>query len=146
MDGNCSNQAKIDITLMRHIIVQLLYDLLADIVAIDNVLFIVKSDGATAEIRSNSLDIRKNGKWITIGSNEGPAHMHVNSEQIASAKFVKEKRLEKSSFSIRFFDDDDKRILAAFFAKMYDEYDNLIPWRRRQYEELDTKYAGSVNF
>lgn len=131
---------------MRYNLVQILYDLLADIVAVDNVLFIVKSDGATAEIRSNSLEIRKSDKWITVGSNDGPAHMHVNSEHIASAKFVREKKSEKTSFSVRFFDSRGRRILAAFFTKMYDEYDNLIPWRRRQYEELFTKYSGDVTF
>ena len=55
-----------------------LKDLLSDIISVENVLLIVKSNGATSEIRSNSLSIKQNEKWITIGDNDGPCHMHVN--------------------------------------------------------------------
>ena len=60
----------------------LLYDLLSDLVKVDDVLLIVKSQGVVSEVRSNSLSIRQKEKWITIGENEGPAHMHVDSEAI----------------------------------------------------------------
>ena len=56
----------------------MLKDLLSDIVKVDDVLIIVKSSGATSEIRSNSLSIRQKEQWITIGENDGPCHMHVN--------------------------------------------------------------------
>ena len=68
----------------------MLFELLSDIVKIDDVLLITKNNGATCEIRSNSLSIRQKEKWITIGDNDGPAHMHINSEMIKSAEFVKE--------------------------------------------------------
>ena len=63
----------------------MLKDLLADIVRVDDVLMIVKSNGATSEMRSNSLSIRKKEQWITIGENEGPCHMHVNDNMIKNA-------------------------------------------------------------
>jgi len=56
----------------------MLKELLSDIINVDDVLFIIKSNGATSEIRSNSLSIKQNDQWITIGDNDGPCHMHVN--------------------------------------------------------------------
>ena len=78
----------------------LLLELLSDLVKIDDVLFIVKNDGAVSEVRSNSLSIRQKEKWITIGDNDGPAHMHVDSESIKSAKFIQEVKPERTSFSV----------------------------------------------
>ena len=82
----------------------MLFELLSDIIKIDDVLIITKNIGATCEIRSNSLSIRKKEKWITIGDNDGPAHMHVNSEMVDSAEFIQEQKPDKISFSVRFFD------------------------------------------
>ena len=98
----------------------MLFELLSDIIKVDDVLLITKNIAATCEIRSNSLTIRQKEKWITIGDNDGPAHMHINSEMIKSAEFIQEQRPEKISFSIRFFDEHNDRVLAAFFTKMYD--------------------------
>lgn len=118
-----------------------LYNLLADIAKIDDILFIIKSGGATAEIRSNLLDIRQTGKWITLGDNDGPAHMHINPDQISYAKFIQEAKPERTSFSVRFFDDNGQRVLAAFFTKMYDESKSIIPWRKKTYLEIRQKYG-----
>ena len=93
-----------------------LKDLLSDIISVKDVLLIVKSNGATSEIRSNSLSIKQNEKWITIGDNDGPCHMHVNNELIKRAEFVEEEKVERISFSVRFFDENDQRILACFFV------------------------------
>ena len=122
----------------------MLFNLLSDIVKIDEILFVVKSDGATSEIRSNSLTIRQNEKWITIGENEGPAHMHINSEIICSAKFVEEEKPERTSFSVRFFNKDNERVMAAFFTKMYDGSKNLISERKKVYCDLKEKYLDKV--
>ena len=77
----------------------MLFELLSDIIKIDDVLIITKNIGATCEIRSNSLSIRQKEKWITIGDNDGPAHMHVNSEMIDSAEFIQEQKPDKISFT-----------------------------------------------
>ena len=121
----------------------MLYEILSDLVKIENVLFVVKSNGAVSEIRSNMLNIRQKEKWINIGENDGPCHMHVNSELIKKAEFVKEQKPERISFSIRFYDENDDRVLAAFITKMYDDTMNIIPERLSSYEGLFEKYASS---
>ena len=122
-----------------------LKDLLSDIISVENVLLIVKSNGATSEIRSNSLSIKQNEKWITIGDNDGPCHMHVNNELIKRAEFVEEEKVERTSFSVRFFDENDQRVLACFFTKMYDEKKNLVSERRKLYDDLREKYGQKIN-
>lgn len=124
----------------------MLLELLSDIVKIDDILFIVKSDGATSEIRSNSLSIRQKEKWITIGDNDGPAHMHVDSELIKSAEFVEEEKPERTSFSVRFFNKNGERVLAAFFTKMYDESKKIISERKKVYDNLNQKYSSKIQF
>ena len=120
----------------------MLYEILSDLVKIENVLFIVKSNGAVSEIRSNMLNIRQKEKWINIGENDGPCHMHVNSELIKKAEFVKEQKPERISSSVRFYDENDERVLAAFITKMYDDTMNIIPERLKSYEELFEKYGS----
>ncbi len=124
----------------------MLFELLSDIIKVDNVLLITKNIGTTCEIRSNSLTIRQKEKWITIGDNDGPAHMHINSEMIKSAEFIQEQRPDKISFSVRFFDENDERIMAAFFTKMYDESKNLVHVRKDLYDSLQNKYSSKIKF
>ena len=124
----------------------MLFELLSDIIKVDDVLLITKNIGATCEIRSNSLTIRQKEKWVTIGDNDGPAHMHINSEMIKSAEFVKEQRPDRISFSIRFFDINNDRLVAAFFTKMYDESKNLVIDREKLYNSLNQKYSSKIKF
>ena len=124
----------------------MLFELLSDIIKVDDVLLITKNIGATCEIRSNSLTIRQKEKWITIGDNAGPAHMHINSEMIKSAEFVKEQRPDRISFSIKFFDINNERLVAAFFTKMYDESKNLVIEREKLYNSLNQKYSSKIKF
>ena len=124
----------------------MLLELLSDIVKIDDVLLIIRNDGAVSEVRSNSLSIRQKEKWITIGDNDGPAHMHIDSELIKSAEFVQEEKPDRTSFSVRFFDKNGERILAAFFTKMYDESKSLISERKKVYDELNQKYSSKIQF
>ena len=123
-----------------------LFDLLSDLIQINDILLIVKNDGATSEIRSNSLSIRQKEKWITIGDNDGPAHMHINSELIKSAEFIQEEKPERTSFSVRFFDNQNERILGAFFTKMYDESKNLLYLRKLLFDNLNKKYTSKIQF
>ena len=124
----------------------MLFELLFDIIQVNDVLLITKNTGATCEIRSNSLTMRQKEKWITIGDNDGPAHMHINSEIITSAEFIQEQKPDKISFSIRFFDENNERIVAAFFTKMYDESKNLISERKQLYDSLCEKYSSKIKF
>ena len=124
----------------------MLLELLSDIVKVDDVLLIIRNDGAVSEVRSNSLSIRQKEKWITIGDNDGPAHMHIDSELIKSAEFVQEEKPDRTSFSVKFFDKNGERILAAFFTKMYDESKSLISERKKVYDELNQKYSSKIQF
>jgi putative heme iron utilization protein len=120
--------------------------LLSDIIANDDVLLIVKNSGVISEIRSNSLSIKQKEKWITIGDNDGPAHMHVNSELIKSVEFVQEIKSERTSFSVQFFDEHGERVLAAFFTKMYDDSKKLIIARKKTYDYLNQKFPSKIKF
>ena len=124
----------------------MLLEILSDLVKIDDILLIIKNDGAVSEIRSNSLSIRQKEKWITIGDNNGPAHMHINSELIKSAEFVQEEKPERTSFSVRFFNKTGERVLAAFFTKMYDESKTIISERKKVYDNLNQKYSSKIQF
>ncbi len=124
----------------------MLLEILSDLVKIDDILLIIKNDGAVSEIRSNSLSIRQKEKWITIGDNDGPAHMHINSELIKSAEFVQEEKPDRTSFSVRFFNKNGERVLAAFFTKMYDESKTIISERKKVYDNLNQKYSSKIQF
>lgn len=124
----------------------MLLELLSDLIKIDDILLIIKNNGATSEIRSNSLSIRKKDKWITIGDNDGPAHLHLNSELIKFAEFIQEQKPEKISFSVRFFDESGERILAAFFTKMYDDSKQLVTERKKLYDQLNRKFTSKIKF
>jgi putative heme iron utilization protein len=121
----------------------LLYEILSDLVHIKDILLIVKNSSATSEIKTNNLSIKQNEKWITIGSNDDPAHLHINSEMIKSIKFIEEKKPERTSFSVRFYDQKQERVIAAFFTKMYDKNKNLDISRKNLYDNLQKKF-GSV--
>ena len=123
----------------------LLYDLLSDLIKIENVLLIVKNNGVVSEIRATDK-IKQKDKWITIGENDDPAHMHINSELIKSARFIQEEKPERVSYSIHFYDDDKNRVVAAFFTKMYDDSKKLIQSRKYEYDALCDKYSSFVEF
>ena len=124
----------------------MLKEILADIIKVDDVLMVVKSNGATMEMRSNSLSIRQKEKWITIGENDGPCHMHVNNEMIKNAEFVIEQKPERTSFSVRFFDEKNERVLGCFFTKMYDENKMIKSERKKLYDDLHAKYGQKIEF
>jgi len=124
----------------------MLQDILSDLLKIEDILFVIKSEGAVSEIRSNSLGIRQKEKWITIGDNDGPCHMHINEQTIKKAQFVTEEKPERTSFSVRFFNDKDERVIGAFFTKMYDENKNLNLERKKLFDDLLQKYNSEIIF
>ena len=124
----------------------MLLDILSDLLKIDDVLLIIKNNVVVSEIRSNSLSIKQKEKWITIGDNDGSAHIHINSELIRIAEFIEEKRPDRTSFSVQFFDQNGEHILSAFFTKMYDQNNNLNFERKKIYEKLCQKYGLKIQF
>ena len=124
----------------------MLKELLEEIIKVDDVLMIVKSNGATIEMKSNSLSIRQKEKWITIGENDGPCHMHVHVPVIKNAELVTEEKPERTSFIVRFFNHDGERVLACFFTKMYDESKKIKLDRKKLYDNLQEKYGQKIQF
>lgn len=120
----------------------LLKDILTDIVKIDDILLIVRTGGAISEMRSNFLTLRQKDNWITIGDNDGPCHMHIDSSVVTSAKFVKEQKENRVSYSVRFFDSVGEKVLSAVFSKMHDENMNAKPDRVKLYDEIFQKYGS----
>jgi putative heme iron utilization protein len=72
--------------------------------------------------------------------------MHIDSELIKSAEFVQEVKPERTSFSVRFFNENDERVLAVFFTKMYDDTKTLISERKKAYDQLSQKYSSKIQF
>ncbi len=120
----------------------MLKELLSDIIKIDDILIIVRTDGGIIEMRSNSLGIRQKDKWITIGENDGPCHMHIDTSVIDEARFIKEQKTDRISHSIRFFDKQGEKQFSTVFAKMYDKEMNLDESRKKLYEDLFQKYGS----
>lgn len=120
----------------------MLNELLSDILKINDILFIVRTDGAVIEMRSNSLKLRQKANWITIGDNDGPCHMHVDSSTVSKAQFVMEQKEDRTSYSIRFFDKDGRKLMSAVFSKMYDEKMNVRLERKKLYNDLFQKYGS----
>jgi putative heme iron utilization protein len=120
----------------------MLNELLSDISKINDILFIVRTGGAIIEMRSNSLKLRQKDNWITIGDNDGPCHMHLDSSTVSKAQFVKEQKEDRTSYSIRFFDKDGQKIMSAVFSKMYDEKMNIRQERKKLYDDLFQKYGS----
>ena len=120
----------------------MLKDLLSDIVKINDALLIVRTGGAITEMRSNSLNLRQKDNWITIGDNAGPCHMHVDTNTVERAQFVKEQKENRTSYSIRFFDKEGEKIMSAVFSKMYDDTMNIKLDRVKLYDGLFQKYGS----
>ena len=112
----------------------MLKELLEEMIKIEDVLMVVKSNGATMEMKSNSLSI------------DGPCHMHVNVTMIKNAEFILEEKPERISYSVRFFDHDGERTLACFFTKMYDENKIIKSERKKLYDNLEKKYGKKIQF
>ena len=123
----------------------MLLTILSDLLKIDDILMIIKNNAAISEIKNNSLNIKQKEKWITIGDNNDPAHIHINTELIRSAEFIENEKSGRTSFSIQFFDENHERVLSIFFTKMYDD-NELNTERKKIYEKLCQKYGAKIKF
>ncbi|MDW0230558.1 MAG: hypothetical protein QOA62_00850, partial [Nitrososphaeraceae archaeon] len=87
--------------------------------------------------------VRVSDKWLTIGNDDKPWHIHLNLESVTTAKFIiEERRNGMNGYSIRFFDSQGNIIMRANFVKMYDGNGNLISKKYERYNELFTKYGN----
>lgn len=122
---------------------QLIKELVSDILNLDDIMLSVNSGNGICEVRiERGLPVRINGKWMTIGNEDKQWHIHLNLENVTTAKFVKETRQNgMNGYSLRFFDSNGNIAMRANFVKMYDYNGNLLPAKTRRYDELFTKYG-----
>jgi putative heme iron utilization protein len=118
-------------------------ELLSDILDLDDIMFSINSGSGICEVRTErGLPIRISDKWLTIGYEDKSWHIHLNLEQVTTARFVTETRQSgMSGYSIRFFDSKGNIALRANFIKMYDNDGNLIPEKSMKYDKIFKKYG-----
>lgn len=121
----------------------LIKELVSDILNLDDIMFSVNSGSGICEVRTErGLPVRINDKWMTIGHEDKSWHIHLNLENVTTARFVKETRQSGiDGYSIRFFDSNGNIAMRANFIKMYDENGNLLLAKSRRYDELFIKYG-----
>jgi Haem utilisation ChuX/HutX len=121
----------------------LIKELVSDILSVDDIMFSVNSGSGICEVRNErGLPVRINDKWMTIGDEDKSWHIHLNLQNVTTAKFVKENRQSGiSGYSIRFFDSNGNIAMRANFVKMYDDNGNLVSAKSRRYDELFIKYG-----
>ncbi len=126
-------------------------NLICDILLQSDITFSIKNSGGICEARlQENMKFKIRDQWATIGDESSPWHIHININEIASAKFIREFNTShnRESFSIRFFDSNENLILRANFSKLYDLNGNLIPEKISKFQYLCEKYGKTetLNF
>jgi Haem utilisation ChuX/HutX len=121
----------------------LIKELVSDVLSLDDIMFSVNSGSGICEVRNETgLPVRINDNWMTIGNEDKSWHIHLNLQNVTSAKFVKETRQNGIiGYSIRFFDSNGNIAMRANFVKMYDDNGNLLSEKSRRYDQLFIKYG-----
>lgn len=121
----------------------LIYALVSDLIDIDDIMLSVNSGSGICEVRpERGLPVRIKDKWMTIGKEEKSWHIHLNLDNVKTAKFVTEIRDSgMNGYSVRFFDSKGNIVMRAHFVKMYDDNGNLRSANLNIYDELFTKYG-----
>ncbi|MFZ0511798.1 MAG: ChuX/HutX family heme-like substrate-binding protein [Candidatus Nitrosopolaris sp.] len=121
------------------------HKLISDIPCQQDILLSVNSGSGIAEVRvEKGLPFRIRDKWATIGDEDRPWHIHLNMDEIAEARFVKEPRPHdgRQSYSISFFDSRGDLSMRANFTKLYDSNGNLINEKVAKFDEMYVKYGS----
>jgi hypothetical protein len=129
-------------TIKRYMSYIMAQRLITDILSQEDIILSVNSGSGICEVRvEERLPFRIRNQWATIGYEDRSWHIHLNLDQIVIATFVKEIRTNGlTSYSIRFFDSEEKLVMRANFTRMYDEGGNLIQNKVAKYEEFFKKY------
>jgi putative heme iron utilization protein len=119
-------------------------ELISDILSQRDVLLSVNSGSGIAELKIESgLPFRIKDNWATIGDDDRPWHLHLNMDEVAEARFIKEPRSDgRQSYSIRFFDSTGHLSMRANFIKLYDNNGNLIMEKVAKFDEIYVKHGG----
>lgn len=117
--------------------------LISDILSQDDIMFSINSGSGICEARiEKNLPFRIREQWAIIGYEDRSWHIHLNLEEIAEARFVRETRTNGMiSFSIRFFDSKGNLAMRVNFVKMYDKQGNIIQDRVAKYVDIFKKYG-----
>lgn len=118
-------------------------ELVSDILNIDDIMLSVNSGSGICEVRAErGLPVRIRDKWMTIGNEDKSWHIHLNIDNVKTAKFVTEIRESgMNGYSVRFFDSKGNIAMRANFVKMYDDNGNLHSAKFSGYDKLFTKYG-----
>src|SRR5574339_515871 len=121
----------------------LINELVSDILDIEDIMLSVNSGSGICEIRmERGLPVRRKAKWMTIGNEDKSWHIHLNLDNVKTAKFVSEVRESGiSGYSVRFFDSNGNIAMRANFVNMYDNNGNLSSAKFDRYEKLFAKYG-----
>jgi putative heme iron utilization protein len=121
----------------------LINELVSDLLDIDDIMISVNSGGGICEVRpERGLPVRIKDKWMTIGNEDKSWHIHLNLDNVKTAKFVTEIRENgMNGYSVRFFDSNGNVAMRANFVKMYDDIGNLYSAKFHRYDELFRKYG-----
>lgn len=126
-------------------------NLICDILLQSDITFSIKNSGGICEARlQENMKFKIRDQWATIGDESSPWHIHININEIASAKFIREFNTShnRESFSIRFFDNNENLIFRANFSKLYDLNGHLIREKISKFQYLWEKYGKTeiINF
>ncbi|HET8856129.1 MAG TPA: hypothetical protein VFM28_01245, partial [Nitrososphaeraceae archaeon] len=119
-------------------------NLICDILLQSDITFSIKNSGGICEARlQENMKFKIRDQWATIGDESSPWHIHININEIASAKFIREFNTShnRESFSIRFFDNNENLIFRANFSKLYDLNGHLIREKISKFQYLWEKYG-----
>ena len=121
----------------------LIKELVSDILDLDDIMLSLNSGSGICEVRTQrDLPIRIKDKWMTIGNEDKSWHIHLNLDNVKTAKFVKEVRESgMTGYSVRFFDSNANIAMRANFVKMYSDNGNLLSEKSSRYDALFTKYG-----
>ncbi len=123
---------------------ELFNDLISDILDCDDILLSINSGSGICEARiEKGMPFRVRDKWATIGDENRPWHIHLNTEKVKEAKFIQEPRADgKNSYSVRLFDMEGNLSMRANFTKMYDNSGHIIKEKVDKYNEIFRKYGS----
>ena len=128
----------------------LINELVSDILDIDDIMLSVNSGSGICEVRiERGLPVRIKDKWMTIGNEDKSWHIHLNLDNVKTAKFVTEiGESGMNGYSVRFFDSNGNVAMRANFVSMYDDNGNLLSTKFARYDNLFTKYGKkqSISF
>jgi putative heme iron utilization protein len=119
-------------------------NLVSDILLQSDIIFSIKNSGGICEARlQENMKFKIKDQWATIGDEHSPWHIHINLNNVTTAKFIREFNTShnRESFSIRFFDINENLIFRANFSKMYDENGNIMPNKIAKFQLLWEKYG-----